>query len=233
MSRNDAESQLRVKMNSVTRQPPLPAAEERGSLLRLVALPDRAAPTDTELVAALCAKERWAELAVWRRYAALVHQVAHRALGARHDADDILQQVFFCLFTKIGTLQKPSALRSFVFSITVRTLKAELKRRRIRRWITLSETGDVPDASIPGIDPATVQLLRKFYRVLDRLGAEDRTIFVLRHIQELTLEEVADVTELSLATVKRRLQKSSQRVSAAFEGEVEQARLLESMRRGT
>jgi RNA polymerase sigma-70 factor (ECF subfamily) len=237
VSRNDAESQLRDTMKLVNRQPPLPAAEDRGSVpLRLVASSERAErpePTDTELVEALCAKQAWAEVAVWRRYAALVHQVAHRALGSRHDAEDILQQVFFCLFTKIDTLQKPSALRSFVFSITVRTLKAELKRRRIRRWITLSETGDVPDASIPGVDPATVQLLRKFYRVLDRLGAEDRTIFVLRHIQEMTLEEVAEVTELSLATVKRRLQKSSLKVTQEFEGEVEQARLLETMRRGT
>jgi len=221
-------------MKAVTRRPSLPAAEDRGSLpLRLVTMPERAAPTDTELVLALCAKERWAEQAVWLRYAALVHQVAHRALGSRHDAEDILQQVFFCLFTKIETLQKPSALRSFVFSITVRTLKAELKRRKVRRWLTLSETGDAPDASVPGVDPETVQLLRKFYRVLDRLSAEDRTIFVLRHLQELTLEEVAEVTALSLATVKRRLQKSSQKVSAEFEVEVEQARLLESMRRGT
>ena len=221
-------------MKVVNRLPPPPAAEERGSSpLRLVAAADRTVPTDTELVEALCARKPWAEVTVWRRYAPLVHQVAHRALGSRPDAEDILQQVFFCLFTRIDTLQKPSALRSFVFSITVRTLKSELKRRRIRRWIMLSETGDVPDASIPGVDPATVQLLRKFYRVLDRLGAEDRTIFVLRHIQEMTLEEVAEVTELSLATVKRRLQKSSQKVGKEFESEVEQVRLLETMRRGT
>ncbi len=221
-------------MTRVHRQTPLPAAGDRGGLpLRLVATTDRAASTDSELVAALCAKQAWAEVAVWRRYASLVHQVAHRSLGSRHDAEDILQQVFFTLFTRIETLQKPSALRSFIFSIAIRTLKAELKRRRIRRWITLSDTGELPDAGIPGVDPETLELLRKFYRVLDRLGAEDRTIFVLRHLQELTLEEVAEATELSLATVKRRLQKSNLKVSREFESEVEQARLLETMRRGT
>jgi len=210
------------------------AGGDRGSLpLRLLAGPDRTASTDTELVEALRAKEPWAEVAVWHRYAAFVHQVAHRSLGSRHDAEDVLQQVFFRLFTRIDTLQKPSALRSFVFSITVRTLKAELKRRRIRRWVTLSATGEVPDASIPGVDPATLQLLRRFYAALDRLGVEDRTIFVLRHIQEMTLEEVAEAMDLSLATVKRRLQKSSQKVTDLFESEVEQTRLLETMRRGT
>src|SRR5580698_2845718 len=219
-------------MISVHRLRPPPAGPGRESLpLRLVALPERAAPTDTELVEALCAKEPWAEAAVWQRYAAFVHQVAHRSLGSRHDAEDILQQVFFSLFTRIETLEKPSALRSFIFSITVRTLRTELKRRRVRRWVTLSDTGEVPDVSIPGVDPATTQLLRRFYRLLDRLGAEDRTIFVLRHIQEMTLEEVAEVTELSLATVKRRLQKASQRVTKEFEGEVEQARALETVRR--
>jgi RNA polymerase sigma-70 factor, ECF subfamily len=211
-----------------------PAGQARESLpLRLVAQPDRAAPTDTELVAALCAQEAWAEAAVWQRYAAFVHQVAHRSLGSRHDAEDILQQVFFRLFTRIATLEKPSALRSFIFSITVRTLKSELKRRRVRRWVTLSETGELPDVGGPGSDPATVQLLRGLYRALDRLGVEDRTIFVLRHIQEMTLEEVAEVMRLSLATVKRRLQKSNQKVSAQFEHEVEQAAALQTMRRNT
>jgi RNA polymerase sigma-70 factor (ECF subfamily) len=218
-------------MRSVHRRTPPPAEQDRAGVpVRLVAAPDRPPPTDTELVAALCANEPWAQVAVWHRYATFVHQVAHRSLGSRHDAEDILQQVFFCLFTRIATLQKPSALRSFIFSITVRTLKSELKRRRIRRWVTLSETGEMPDATIPGVDPETTQLLRRFYRVLDRLGAEDRTIFVLRHIQEMTLEEVAEVTDLSLATVKRRLQKSSQKVTVEFESEVEEARVLQALR---
>jgi RNA polymerase sigma-70 factor (ECF subfamily) len=221
-------------MKRVHRLTPASAGQGRESVpLRLVVQPDRTAPTDTELVEGLCAREPWAEAEVWHRYATFVHQVAHRSLGSRHDADDILQQVFFCLFTRIGTLEKPSALRSFIFSITVRTLKSELKRRRVRRWVILSDTGELPDASVPGVDPATAQLLRGLYRALDRLGVEDRTIFVLRHIQEMTLEEVAEVMELSLATVKRRLQKSNQKVSEQFEHEVEQASALQTIRSNT
>src|SRR5580658_8811788 len=219
-------------MKRVHHLKPPPAGEGRESLsLRLVAQPDRAAATDTQLVEALCAREPWAEAAVWHRYAAFVHQVAHRSLGSRHDAEDILQQVFFCLFTRIDTLQKPSALRSFIFSITVRTLKSELKRRRVRRWVTLSETGEMPDASVPGVDAATAQLRRRLYRALDRLGVEDRTIFVLRHVEEMTLEEVAEVMQLSLATVKRRLEKSNQKVSEEFEGDGEKASALQTTRR--
>jgi RNA polymerase sigma-70 factor (ECF subfamily) len=227
-------------MKLVQSRTPPPAGQGRESLpLRLVAQPDRqperqpdrTSPTDTELVEALCAKEPWAEVAVWHRYAAFVHQVAHRSLGSRHDAEDILQQVFFCLFTRIETLQKPSALRSFIFSITVRTLKSELKRRRVRRWVTLSETSEMPDGSVPGVDAATAQLRRRLYRALDRLGVEDRTIFVLRHVEEMTLEEVAEVMQLSLATVKRRLEKSNQKVSEEFEGDGEKASALQTTRR--
>jgi RNA polymerase sigma-70 factor (ECF subfamily) len=221
-------------MNRMLRPTPPPSGQGRASHpLRLVAQPDRAPPTDPELVLALCARQPWAEAAVWHRYAAFVHQVAHRSLGSGHDADDILQQVFFCLFTRIDTLRNPSALRSFIFSITVRTLKSELKRRRIRRWVMLSETGELPEASVPGVDAATAQLRRRFYRALDRLGVEDRTIFVLRHVEEMTLEEVAEVMQLSLATVKRRLQKANVKVSEEFEGEDEQASALQTTRRST
>jgi DNA-directed RNA polymerase specialized sigma24 family protein len=109
-------------MNRVLRRTPPAAGPERQRLpLRLVAAPDRETATDIELVEALRARQTWAEAAVWQRYSGFVHQVAHRSLGSRHDAEDVLQQVFFCLFTRIDTLKSPSALRSFIFSITVRT----------------------------------------------------------------------------------------------------------------
>jgi RNA polymerase sigma-70 factor, ECF subfamily len=222
----------------VRRPTPWPAGQaQQGPSLRLVGPsgrpdnPDPPAATDAEIVEALCAGDAWAEVVVWQRYATLVHQVAQRGLGSRHEAEDVLQQVFFCLFTRIRTLKKPSALRSFIFSITVRVLKSELRRRRIRRWVTLSDTGELPDVGAPGVDPGACDLLRRFYRVLDRLGAEDRTIFVLRNIEEMTLEEVAELTELSLATVKRRLRKSNQKVTEAFEHEVERTSALRNVRR--
>jgi RNA polymerase sigma-70 factor (ECF subfamily) len=61
--------------------------------------------------------------------------------------------------------------------------------------------------------------LRRFYAILDRLGAEERTAFALRHLEGFKLEEVAEALGTSLATAKRRLQRASAIVSRNVEGE--------------
>jgi RNA polymerase sigma-70 factor (ECF subfamily) len=59
--------------------------------------------------------------------------------------------------------------------------------------------------------------LTRFYAVLEELGANERTAFVLRHMEGLKLEEVSEHMDLSLATVKRLLRRAAERVSALVE----------------
>ncbi len=205
------------------------ARGKEGGALHLVRAGDEPPRSDAALVRALCQGDTAAERAVWDRYAGLVCHVAQRTLGSREDVEDIAQEVFCCLFAKIGSLENPEALRSFIYSITVRTLKWELRRRRVRRWVTLSDTGEVPDVSIPAVDHVSRQLLRLFYAVLDKLGAEERMIFVLRHIERLTLEEVSLSMGVSLATVKRRLARSTQKIEALVDRDADLASALNAL----
>src|SRR3954468_4416409 len=115
--------------------------------LRLVTPPsgESQEAEDAKLARALIDGEaRAAELA-WDRYAPLVHGIVSRALGPDSEVEDITQEIFYRLFTRIRTLRKPEALRSFVVSFAVRIVKWELRRRRARRWLTLSDTGEIPD----------------------------------------------------------------------------------------
>ena len=102
-------------------------------------------------------------------------------------------------------------------------MKWELRRRRARRWLTLSESGQLPDHQLPAADPATSHAVRRFYRVLDRLSARERLALVLRHVEGMTLEEVAASMQISVATVKRLLRAASERVSQLVAGDPELA----------
>jgi RNA polymerase sigma-70 factor (ECF subfamily) len=168
--------------------------------------------SDALLVIGLKDGDRRAQRVVWDRYAPLVYRLSHRALGSGEDARDVTQDVFACLFCKIATLENPDALRHFIMSVTIRTLKHELRRRRLRRWV-LSDTGDVPERAVLGADYVSRQLLRRFYGVLDALRARDRLVFVLRQVEGLTIEEVAETMDLSVATVKRSFAAASARVA--------------------
>jgi RNA polymerase sigma-70 factor, ECF subfamily len=179
--------------------------------------PPASAITDPALVQGLIDKEEWAAATLWSRYGALVYRIADRGLGSPQEAEDLTQDVFLCLFHKIASLRDQTALRSFVVSITVRTLKWKLRRRQVRRWIHLTETGELPDRPIRGID--VDEALRRFYRLLDKLSPEERLIFILRHVDELRLQDVAHAMGLSLATVKRRLRRADAQLSRLMESE--------------
>jgi RNA polymerase sigma-70 factor (ECF subfamily) len=191
------------------------AADLRLHRMRLVAASggESEGASDLELARALIAGQSHAAELAWERYSPLVHRIVSRAIGPDAEVEDVTQEIFYRLFSRIGTLRKPEALRSFVISFAIRIVKWELRRRRARRWLTLSETGEVPDEQLMVMDAESRYALRRLYAVLDRLSTRERLVLVLRHVEGMTLEEIADAMALSLATVKRALRRAAARVS--------------------
>ena len=175
---------------------------------------------DVELAEALGAGEGWALAEVWRRFAPMVLTMAARALGSRAEADDVAQEVFQRVFRKAGTLREPSALRSFVFSFAVRVLKTELRARRARAWLTFHRSEVLPDVGTELVDLEARDVLRRFYALLDRLSARDRLVFALRHMERMTVEEVAGHMELSVSTVKRSLAHATDKLALWVESDL-------------
>ena len=163
---------------------------------------------DIELARALIDGSSEAAELAWERYAPLVHRIVSRAIGPDADVEDVTQEIFYRLFSRIGTLRKPEALRSFVISFAIRIVKWELRRRRARRWLTLSETGEVPEEQLTVMDAESRYALRRLYALLDRLSTRERLVLVLRHVEGMTLEEIADAMQLSVPTIKRDWQRA-------------------------
>jgi RNA polymerase sigma-70 factor (ECF subfamily) len=191
------------------------AGDVRLHRMRLVAATSEESESarDLELARALIGGADHAAEMAWERYAPLVHRIVSRAIGPDAEVEDVTQEIFYRLFSRIGTLRKPEALRSFVISFAIRIVKWELRRRRARRWLTLSETGEVPEEQLTVMDAESRYALRRLYALLDRLSTRERLVLILRHVEGMTLEEIAEAMELSLATVKRSLRRASSRVS--------------------
>jgi RNA polymerase sigma-70 factor (ECF subfamily) len=151
----------------------------------------------------------------------MVYRLLEGALGPNGEAEDLTQDVFLRTFSNLPTLRDVDALRSFIYSVAIRTLKWELRRRRVRRILRLSDTGQLPDLPIRGVDSESRQILVRFYGLLEQLRVNDRTAFVLRHMEGLKLEEIAERMGVSLATVKRWVSRASQDVSSLVEADDE------------
>jgi len=169
--------------------------------------------SDIDVAEGLAAGEDWAVTEVWRRFAPLVIMTAERALGSKSDAEDVTQETFSRVFRKLSTLRDKSSLRSFVYSIAIRTLKSHLRYRGLREWLSFREPETLVDLSYSTQDVEARELVRSFYTLLDRLSARDRLVFVLRRVESMTIEEIASAMELSTSTVKRSYSHASKRLS--------------------
>ncbi len=162
---------------------------------------------DATLSRALCNEESNAQRVAWDRFSPMVRGIVRRSLGPEFDADGVVQEVFLCLFQKIGTLREPAALRGFVMSITVltvrTTLRTEIRRRRLRRWLGVQQETEPKSLRLVPEDLDSRQALARFYEILDKINPRDRMAFVLRFVEGMGVAEVASALDVSVPTVRR------------------------------
>jgi RNA polymerase sigma-70 factor (ECF subfamily) len=185
--------------------------------LSLVVAPDSQEVSDGDLARGLAAGAAWATTKTWNRFAPIILVMAARTLGSESEAEDIAQEVFQRVFRKAKTLRDPDRLRSFIFSFAIRILKTELRRKRTRSWLSFQQPETFVDLACEALDIESRDLLRKFYALLDRLAPRDRLVFALRHLESMTVEEVAASMELSASTVKRSLGHATEKLSRWIE----------------
>jgi RNA polymerase sigma-70 factor (ECF subfamily) len=184
---------------------------------------------DAAVARALAEGQPPAAVIAWDRYAPLVRGVLCRSIGIDADVEDLVQEVFLRFFSQIGALRDPAALRPFLIGITLHVVGSELRRRRVRRWLRLTDDGNLPER-VSGDDGDEARAaVRRLYAILDRLDDAGRLIFVLRHIEGLELTEVAASLGTSLATTKRRLAKVTARVQAMVERDPALAEYVRSL----
>jgi RNA polymerase sigma factor (sigma-70 family) len=185
----------------------------------LVVGPPRRDVSDGELALALRAGSAWASAETWHRFGPGVIVMAARALGSESEAEDLAQEIFYRVFAKAKTLREPERLRSFVFSFAIRVLRTELRRRKTRAWLSFQRPETLVDLGSEPTDMESRDLLRRFYALLDRLTPRHRLVFALRHLESMTVEEVAAHMDLSISTVKRALDRASDKLSRWVEAD--------------
>ena len=138
--------------------------------------------------------------------APLVARWAVRLGGPSIDAADVVQEVFIVAHRRFDTLRPEIKPSTWLFGITRRVVQAQ--RRKLRRWHWLAK-GSLENAErVPFSGPTPVQHLeqrRAFaeaYRVLERMREQHRVAFVLFELEGHTVQEIAELCEANLNTVK-------------------------------
>jgi len=140
---------------------------------------------------------------LYEKYADKVFASAYRIVGEHHAAADLAQEIFVKIFHEIRSFKFESRFSTWLFRVTVNHAinKANEVRRhtRIREKITREGRGDL------GGTAEGRPLDERVQQAIQALSPKLRAIVGLRYLNGLSYEEIAEVLEISLGTVKSRL----------------------------
>lgn len=171
---------------------------------------------DETLVLAGRAGDRAAKAELFRRHVRFASDLAYRLLGRDGELEDVVQESFVIAFSTLARLSDPRAFRAWLGSIVTRRTIAVIRKRRLlsRLGFVRAEPIQLESVIARNAPPDVLAELNVVYRALDALPAVERVVLVLRRVEQLRLEEIAERTGYSLATVKRQLQRAEQRLAA-------------------
>jgi RNA polymerase sigma-70 factor (ECF subfamily) len=150
------------------------------------------------------------------RYEQPVYGVVYRLLDNPGDTSDVVQEVFLKVFRGVNSFREQSSLRTWIFRIALNEAHNHRRwfTRHCRREVSIDgELGDrrspLESASDPGRSPFDQALETENRTLIERALASINPVFrtavVLRDIQNLSYEEIAEILQVSLGTVKSRI----------------------------
>ena len=165
-------------------------------------------PEDDSLLVARAQKgDERAFSQIYRRHARYVAGVVYRLMGSDQELDDLVQETFVDAANQLGEIRDGERLRPWLARVAVRKVHRRLTRRR-RRRLLWSEAPPPPTAT----NPAAEHEVRELFQALEQIPPKLRVPWVLHRVEGETLPDVAEMCEVSLATVKRRIADAEQRL---------------------
>src|SRR5688572_4181537 len=164
-------------------------------------------------------------------YEQRVFRLVFRMVGRRDEAEDMAQEVFVQVFKAIGTFRGDSKLGTWIYRIAVNLCKNRIKylsRRHStdeeelepvaeRTALDERKSGSVGETSRPDHMDEGYQIERIVQECMAAIDPDFREVLVLRDVEDLSYEELCEVTGLPDGTVKSRLHRARAMLKAAVE----------------
>lgn len=138
------------------------------------------------------------------RYQAPVFRVVRGILTDPAESDDVAQEVFLKAYANLAKFRGDAGFFTWLYRIAVN----EALRARKRRPLVTSD--ELPEAEAPPEPDEEGPSLRTLQRLLGKLTDDFRSVVVLRDIEGLTYQEIAETLEIPIGTVESRLFRARQ-----------------------
>jgi RNA polymerase sigma-70 factor (ECF subfamily) len=176
-------------------------------------------PTDEELIFNFQQGDIHAFEEIVRRYKDPLYNFTNRLLGDSIFSEDIVQETFLRVYRNKHRYHQIAKFSTWIYTIASNLAKTELRRRKIRKFFSISSKGtderdyDLPDLTsdvekeIDGVIKNEIIL-----REINALPAHFRQAVLLRDVQDLSYDEISVILSVPLGTVKSRVNRGRSRL---------------------
>lgn len=155
------------------------------------------------------------------RYRERIHQFIFRYTKNHLDSEDLVQETFLRVFRSRNSYERIARFSTWLYTIAQNLIRNQYKRSQRMQMVSLNQTDDqeqevmidLPDSAM-AIDEhlhlsMTVSQLQKS---LESIPSEFRDVLVMRDVQQLSYEEIMEITQLPMGTVKSRINRGRSRL---------------------
>jgi len=153
-------------------------------------------------------------------YQKKIFNLAYRMTGNYDDASDMAQEALIRIFKSIGNFKEQSSFSTWIYRITTNVCLDELRRKKNKKVFSLDEEIHADDGEIQrqimSDDPQPDEVVEKeelkriVNNAINNLQDDQKLVITLRDIQGLSYEEISNVLECPVGTVKSRINRARQ-----------------------
>ncbi len=140
-----------------------------------------------------------------RKYQKRIYWHARQMLGNHLDADEVTQEVLIVMYKKLQSFNFQSNLFTWIYRIVTTRSLNQIRKRKIKNFFSLDDDNPEVDlksnVDIVG-DLVNREKLDKVNKVLEKLPIKQRQIFVMRNFEQLSYEEISQITGKSVGGLK-------------------------------
>ena len=163
-----------------------------------------------------------------QKYREHIFSVIYNMTSNREDASDLTQETFIKAFQAIGRFKGKSSFFTWIYRIAINHTMTFLKKRNRRRFISYEKIDEevsrteifehltAKSRSEKGV--LVSELQEKLNDALQKLSDKHRTVVILHEIQGLEHAEIAEITKVSIGTVRSRLHYAKQQLQSYLQG---------------
>lgn len=143
-----------------------------------------------------------------------VFQLCYRMLGNRHEAEDIAQEAFIRAYVNIHSFNLNKKFSSWIYRIATNLCIDRIRKKKPDYFLDAEVPGTegltmysqiASDSALPEDELESLELQETVQKEISKLPDKYRSVIVLKYIEELSLNEISEILDLPLGTVKTRI----------------------------